>query len=95
MVKKFYLVSNELPQAVKSQIPADGFSPLYLNGQKYLPVYIGATEAKIMLDEKLFTRVGDTIGNFFGNRIIITGILDPTNTDYDNYHFVPAGFTIK
>jgi hypothetical protein len=43
----------------------------------------------MMQREKLFTSVGDTIDNFFGlPKVRVAGILAPTNTAVDDYHFL-------
>jgi len=93
--KKFFTMDKELPKELAGKVPADGFSPVYIGGKKYSPVYIGYDEAKIMIDEKLFTKEGDTIKGFFGNDVIVSGILPDTNTAYDTYHFVKPGFEIQ
>lgn len=93
--KKFFTMDKEVPKELAAKIPADGFAPVYIGGKKYLPVYIGYDEAKIMTDEKLFTKEGDTIKGFFGNDVIVSGILPDTNTEYDTYHFVKPGFEVK
>ena len=50
---------------------------------------LGYNEAKMMRENKLFSRVGDTIPNFFGSSTIkIVGILKPTGTLLDSYHFL-------
>jgi len=50
---------------------------------------IGSKEAEMMREEKLFTKVGDEIENFFGvSKIRVTGILAPTNTILDEYHLM-------
>jgi hypothetical protein len=50
---------------------------------------IGYNEAMMMKREKVFSKVGDTIPNFFGNKAVtVAGILKPTNSALDNYHFV-------
>ncbi|CAN5395635.1 hypothetical protein BH09PAT4_BH09PAT4_00100 [soil metagenome] len=52
-------------------------------------VVLGATEAKMMREEKLFNSVGDTINNFFGiAQVRIVGILKPTGTLMDEYHIL-------
>ena len=48
-----------------------------------------------MIKENLFKKEGDTINGFFGNDVIISGILSKTNSQLDNYHFVKEGFEIK
>lgn len=81
------------PEKLKDSI--QGFDPINLAGKKYLPVYIGSSEAKMMIDNKLFTKVGDTIDNFFGNNVMIAGILPETKTTLDTMHFVGQGFEIN
>ena len=49
----------------------------------------------MMQKEKIFTKEGDTIPNFFGNDVIVSGILSKTNTALDNYHFVKEGFQVN
>jgi hypothetical protein len=50
---------------------------------------IGFEEAKMMMDEKLLEKPGDTISNFFGvPKIKIVGILKPTGTLLDNSHIM-------
>lgn len=52
-------------------------------------VILGAKEAQMMRQEKIFTRVGDVIWDFFGlARVRVTAILAPTGTVLDNYYFV-------
>jgi Cu+-exporting ATPase len=52
-------------------------------------VIIGAEEAKMMKEEKLFEKPGDKIKNFFGlPEVTIRGILEPTGTAIDSYHIV-------
>lgn len=65
-----------------------------MGDKKYLPVYIGFSEAKMMADAKLFTKAGDTIENFFGNNVMIAGILPETKTSLDIMHFVGQGFEL-
>ncbi|MEK7074067.1 MAG: heavy metal translocating P-type ATPase, partial [Patescibacteria group bacterium] len=93
--KKFFVLESGVPKELTKDIPADGFAPVYIDGKKYTPVYIGYDEAKVMIGEKLFTKAGDTITGFFGNDVIVSGVLPDTNTAYDTYHFVKPGFAIK
>lgn len=52
-------------------------------------VIIGAEEAKMMKEEKLFVKTGDTISDFFGlKEVKIRGILAETGTSIDSYHIV-------
>ncbi len=48
----------------------------------------------MMADAKLFTKAGDTIENFFGNNVMIAGILPETKTSLDIMHFVGQGFEL-
>ncbi len=92
--KKFYMVDAKASKDLANKLPIDGFNIVYIGGKKYLPVYIGYDEAQVMIKEKLFTKEGDTISDFFGNDVIVSGILAKTNTSLDNYHFVKDGFKI-
>ena len=60
-----------------------GTSILTLNS-----IIIGALEANMMLEEKLFSNVGDTLTDLFGMTVTVTGILSPTDTFIDDFHFV-------
>lgn len=51
-------------------------------------VVIGSLEADMMIEEKLFSRPGDSINDLFGMNIIVGGILDPTGTFADDFHFL-------
>jgi hypothetical protein len=92
MEKMFYRVSGTLPGELQGKISKDGFNPVYIGDKKYLPVYIGAKEAEVMLEEKLFSKEGDTLTGFFGNDVIVSKILPITGTDFDNYHVVGRDF---
>ncbi len=90
--------SNGNPKAFVA-IDQQGLDELKLKeGDKSLgdnKVYIGAEEAKMMREEKLFTRTGDKIQNFFGApEVEIAGVLEPTGTVLDYYHFTNSQ-TIK
>lgn len=88
--KFFYTISDDLPVEVQDRIPVDGFNPVYIGGEKYLPIYIGASEADVMMKEKLFTKEGDTIKGLFGNNVIVSKILPQINKDVDKFHFITA-----
>lgn len=50
---------------------------------------IGYEEAMMMKKEKLFSKSGDSVANFFGvSSIKVVGILEPTGTLLDYYHIV-------
>lgn len=63
--------------------------------KKFIPIYIGFEEAETMKAENLFTKEGDTLTDFFGNNVIISGILPQTKTDFDKYHIVFEDFQLK
>ena len=94
VIKAFYFVNqNNLPDKLKNNI--QGFEPVVIGTKRYLPIYVGSSEAKMMIEKKLITKVGDTIDNLFGNDVIVAGILPETNTNLDMMHYVGAGFEIK
>jgi Cu+-exporting ATPase len=92
MDKMFYRLDGSVPKELQGKISRDGFNPVYIGDKKYLPVYIGAKEAEVMLEEKLFSKEGDTLTGFFGNDVIVSRILPITGTDFDNYHVVGRDF---
>lgn len=52
---------------------------------------VGYEEAMMMKKEKLITKAGDTIANFFGvQNMKVAGILEPTGTNLDYFHIVNA-----
>jgi hypothetical protein len=88
------IVDESIPTPEKLKNNIQGFNEIYLGDKKYLPIYIGSSEAKMMIDAKLFTKVGDTIENFFGNNVMVAGILPETKTSLDTMHFVGQGFVL-
>jgi len=94
IIKSFYFATGvNIPEKFKEQIK--GFDAVTLAGKQYLPIYIGSAEAKMMIEKKLIAKPGDIIDNFFGNNIIVAGILPETNTSLDMMHFVGLGFSLK
>ena len=94
--KVFYEVVNDVPTKLIASLPVDSLNHrVTIGGRQYQPIYIGADEAVVMQKEKLFAKAGDLIPNFFGNDVIISGILPKTNSALDNYHFVKEGFQIR
>lgn len=89
------LVVKVLPTPEKFKNDIQGFDEVVFGGKKYLPIYIGSSEAEMMIENKLFSKVGDTVVDFFGNNVIIAGILPETKTTLDTMHFVGQGFEIK
>lgn len=96
-IKIFYeVVNNEIPPQLATSLPADSLNhPVTIAGKQYQPIYIGADEAAMMQKEKLFSKAGDTIQNFFGNDVIVADILPKTNSVLDGYHFVNENFRIR
>ncbi len=93
--KLFYLYDTTRPSSVKlefSEGSLDLFYPHVNRGKIYYPLILGSKEAKMMKEEKLFTKVGDTLDNFFGKDVIIVGVLVETNTGMDMMHFVEPDF---
>lgn len=94
IIKIFYFVTPaNVPEKIKDSI--QGFESVTLGGKQYLPIYIGSAEAKMMIEKKLISKVGDTIDNLFGNNVIVAGILPETKTTLDQMHFVGKEFKIK
>lgn len=94
VIKGFYFVTNSnVPDKLKGSI--QGFDAVSLGGKRYLPIYIGSDEAKMMINKKLITKTGDTIDNFFGNDVIVANILPETKTVLDSFHYVGQGFELR
>jgi hypothetical protein len=63
---------------------------LHINKNRvYLPLVLGSDEAKMMIDEGLFSKPGDRIEGFFGKDVVIAGVLKPTGTVLDMFHYMP------
>lgn len=92
-LKSFYQVTAK-DQKLQSIYPMD-FSPQIINGKEYQKVYVGADEADMMMENKLFEKMGDTIDGFFGANAIIAGVLPKQNNAMDNLHFISPNFTPK
>ncbi|EKE12126.1 MAG: hypothetical protein ACD_14C00008G0001 [uncultured bacterium] len=94
--KLFYVISDgNVPVRLQKNIAADSFGPVTIGGKKYQPIYFGSAEAKLMIKEKLFQKEGDRLEDYFGNDVIVAGILPETKTMLDNFHFVGDEFKIK
>ena len=94
VMKDFYFVTaTNTPEKVKDGLK--GFSPVIIGGKSYQPIYVGASEAKMMISKKLIKKPGDTIDDLFGNAVVIAGILPKTNTTLDMMHFVGPNFGLK
>ena len=91
LIKGFYPVDEtNVPERFQASI--HGFDPVVSKGKTYLPIYVGSTEAKMMIDKKLITKEGDVIEGFFGNDVIVAGIIPETGTLLDTFHYVGPGF---
>lgn len=88
--KFIYLVDDNVPEKLKSYIPSNAFTPVIIGGKTYQPIYIGSTEAEMMINEGLFKEEGDRIENFFGLNVIVAGILPNTDTLLDNLHYLSS-----
>jgi hypothetical protein len=94
IIKGFYTVTpDNVPEKIKDNIGS--LEPVVIGSKKYLPIYIGSAEAKMMIDKKLITKTGDTINNLFGNDVIVAGILPETKSILDELHFVGIDFQLK
>lgn len=94
VMKSFYSVTpNNIPDKFKGNIKS--FAIVNLAGKQYQPIYVGSAEAKMMIEKKIISKVGDTINDLFGNDVIIAGILPETKTSLDMMHFVGPDFIIK
>lgn len=91
-LKLFYLYDNSnIPPSLTSLINSTK-TTYAIDGVDYLSTYIGYDEAAIMIEENLFQKKFDTLKDFFGNNIIITGLPKKTLTSLDMMHFVPKEF---
>jgi len=97
VLKFFYGIKNaeDIPPAFRSVIIENSLAPVTVNGASVQPIFVGYDEARMMLRLGLFTHPGDIVDGFFGNRVIIAGILPRTNSVLDMLHYVPAGMRIK
>jgi hypothetical protein len=90
-LKLFYWLTDEnIPVPFQSAIARGQYGASAVAGRQYVPIWIGAQEARMMQDEKLFNTEGDVIQNLFGNNVIVAGVLPQTNTPLDDMHFAGA-----
>jgi Cu+-exporting ATPase len=95
-LKQFYRLNDDnIPPALQSQIAKGSYSAATMADKSYVPVYIGASEAKMMQAENLFQVEGDLIKDLFGNNVIVAGILPVTNSPLDEMHFAGPAFQIS
>jgi hypothetical protein len=72
-----------------ANITLGGFDLHLKDGKEYLPLVIGSSEAKMMMQENLFAKPGDKIDGFFGKNVVVAGVLEPTGTALDMFHYMP------
>ncbi len=84
---------NSMPDKVKNSISS--LNKIWIGSASYFPVYIGFSDAAMMISQKEFSKAGDIVQNFAGNTVIIAGILPETKTILDQMHFVGPEFEIK
>ena len=88
-LKFFYRIRpGDIPLIYAKNMNQDSFNPVTLGVTKYTPVFIGSAEAATMKKENLFQNEGDVIRDFFGEDIIISGVLPETKTFLDNLHYL-------
>ncbi len=88
--KVFYTYSLNQKNSLKFKL-AEGsledYSEVHtIAGENYYSLLLGATEAKMMREESLFSQPGDMIKDLFGTNVIVIGIIEPTNTSLDMMH---------
>ena len=93
--KLFYLYNVQDKNKINLTL-AEGnftlFTKQFQGDATYYPLILGYDEAKMMREEKLFNKVGDTLDGFFGRNIVIVGVLEKTNTSLDMAHVVESNF---
>lgn len=91
-----YIVKeNTPPMQFQGIFSRDAFTPVLIDGKRYQPVYFGSTEGRMMVEEKVFKGIGDRADDFYGNQVILAGILPETKTMFDIFHFVGPDFQIE
>lgn len=91
-LKFFYLYDEEnIPLQMKKLIDPKKMS-YEADWKEFIPVHIGYSEAKMMMEEKLFSQRFDKLEWFFWNDAIIEWLPKKTYTALDMLHFVPRKF---
>ena len=85
---KDFIVSREDNFIVARKIGR--FDLVVSEDRAYLPLVLGSREAEMMIEEGIFANIGDRIEDFFGNRVIVVGVLEETDTVLDMFHYMPA-----
>ena len=65
------------------------YNSVDIDGKTYVPIILGAKEAEMMKEEKLFSKTGDKMEGFFGTNAVVIGIIEPTDTALDMIHMIP------
>jgi len=93
VLKFFYVVrANNIPEQYKELIKPSDFVVTSIDNKRYLSVFIGIEESKMMIKDGIFLREGDKIDNFFNNAVIVKKILPRTNSVLDMFHYVTPEF---
>jgi P-type Cu+ transporter len=96
MPKYFYYVGSIVPEAFEGIMSVNDLEHTALiGGIVYQSMFIGSKEAQMMQKAKAFSGEGSLIKDFFGNDVIVSGILPQTNSQLDNFHFVGQGFELQ
>ena len=90
-----YRIGDTVPIQFRSIFSPGVFTPVLIDGKKYQPVYFGSAEGQLMLEEQIFQEVGDRVDDFYGNQVILAGILPETKTFLDMFHFVGQDFQME
>lgn len=91
-LKVFYLYDEKNIPAALAELINPKKNLYALNEKEYLPAYIGYDEAKMMIEENIFSKKLDTIDAFFNNNVVVMGLPKKTYTMLDMMHFVPRAF---
>lgn len=93
--KLFYLYDRDESSPAKIELVDGNINLFYkhiIDKKIYYPIIIGAKEAEMMQEEKLFKKTGDVIIDFFDKNVIVVGIAKETNTGLDMMHVVEKDF---
>jgi hypothetical protein len=91
-LKIFYLYDEKNIPTKLSEIINPKKNLYTISDKSYLPVYVGYTEANMMIEENIFSKKFDTIDNLFNNNLVVAGLPKKTYTMLDMMHFVPRAF---
>lgn len=85
-----YEATDPLPNLALAEGDIADYKTTELDGKTYYPVILGAKEASMMRENRIFKEPGDTIDGLFGKDVIIVGILNETGSALDMMHLVTA-----